>query len=299
MVEYISDLKLFCAISRTLNFRKAGESLGYSPAVVTSRMKRLEVMTGKTLFIRSTRHIRLTEEGQALLKVAEKVLDLTEIMSAENSRGVDKSRVSGTVRIAAPHSFARVYLIEPIKKIMAVYPNVTIDLLLDDAITEIIKEGIDISFRVGGEDFNNVEVADLFPDHRIFVASPEYAKRCGLPQTPAEISQHTCLSYPNLSHWNCYRQGNSTRVTLQHIMHCNTGDYLTKLAVAGVGITVKSAWSVNDELSSGQLIRVLPDYTGGVAQTVRALGPKRDYVPNRVNIVFDIIRQHIREVSGN
>jgi len=295
MVEYISDLRLFLTISRTLNFREAGERLGYSAAVVTSRMQRLEAMTGKTLFIRSTRHIKLTEEGQQMVQQVEQLVDLSELISRPKSGTLNPTSLKGRVRITSPHSFARLYLIEPLKQLMETHPEISIDLLLDDSVTKIVEEEIDISFRVGGGAEPHTESYDLFSDSRILIASPNYLQTHGTPVTHQDLANHQCLGYSNTKYWTLYNEGRSYRVPLQSLMSCNTADFLAQLCISGAGIASKSVWSVQNELDTGKLVRVLPDYAVETEQRVRAILPKRDYVPARITYVLDVIQKSIRK----
>jgi len=295
MVEYISDLRLFLTISRTLNFREAGERLGYSPAVVTSRMQRLEAMTGKTLFIRSTRHIKLTEEGHQMVHHVEQLVDLSELISRPKSGILNRTSLKGRVRITAPHSFARLYLIEPLKQLMESHPEISIDLLLDDSVTKIIEEEIDISFRVGGGTEPHTESYDLFSDTRILIAAPGYLEAHGTPVTHQDLVNHQCLGYSNTKYWTLYCDGRSYRVPLQSMTSCNTADFLAQLCISGAGIASKSKWSIQNELDSGKLVRVLPDYSVETEQRVRAILPKRDYVPARVTYVLKFIKSYIEK----
>ncbi|MFM2477917.1 LysR family transcriptional regulator [Celerinatantimonas sp. MCCC 1A17872] len=297
MVEYISDLRLLLAISRTLNFRQAGEQLGYSPAVVTHRIQRLEALTGKTLFIRSTRHIKLTEEGTGLVSLAEQVLKLTEKMNARGSSfdKVTSEQLKGTVRLSAPHSFARLFLLEPIKMLMQKHPQLSIDLVLEDSLSKLIEEGIDISFRVGGHDETHVDAVPLLKDQRIMLASPEYLREHPQIKTPHDLKQHVCLSYPHLRQWTLSKDKKTYKIALESVMFCNTGDYLTYLAMRGAGVTIKSQWAVQQELADNRLVQILPQYTIGEKQTVKALFPHRDYLPERISYVLDFIRDYIRQ----
>ncbi len=293
MVEYISDLRLFLTISRTLNFREAGERLGYSPAVVSSRMQRLEAMTGKTLFIRSTRQIKLTEEGHQLVQYAEQLVDLSEQISRPKNGVLNRTSLKGGVRITAPHSFARLYLIEPLKCLLESHPEISIDLLLDDSVTKMVEEEIDISFRVGGETEPHTDSYDLFADDRILIASPQYLEKHGIPSTHSDLVNHQCLTYSNNKHWNLHCDEKVYRVTLPSMMSCNTADFLAQMCIAGAGIASKSKWSVQAELDNGKLVRVLPKYNVATAQRVRAILPKRDYVPARVTYVLETIQNYI------
>ena len=295
MLEYVSDLRLFLTISRTLNFRQAGEKLGYSPAVVTTRMKRLETVTGKSLFIRSTRHVRLTEEGHKLVRLASKIIDLTEEVSRPSNKKKSQANFEGTVRISAAHSFARQFLSQPIINIMADHPELTIDLLLDDGISKLIQQGIDISFRVGGEESPNITRYPLLEDKRILLASPQYISQHGMPKTPADLKAHHCLSFPSQRHWMLNKNNQMTSVALRSVMFCNTGDFLAQMAKIGAGITVKSAWSVTEEMENGQLIRVLPDYQVESPRQVYALVPRREYTPDRVTYVLNCITRFISD----
>ncbi|MBF9000623.1 MULTISPECIES: LysR family transcriptional regulator [Vibrio] len=294
MVEYISDLRLFLTISRTLNFREAGDRLGYSPAVVTTRMQRLESMTGKTLFIRSTRHIKLTEEGHQMVRYVEQLLDLSELISRSDTDPDDTSNLKGLVRVTAPHSFARIFLLKPVQLLMETHPELTIELILEDKLSKIVEEEIDICFRVGGDLEPHIDSIDLFADKRILVASPSYIEKNGAPQTIGQLNQHQCLGYPHAKFLTLFdKQQKPTRVPLSAVLTCNTGDFLRQLTVEGTGITTKSSWSICDELSSGQLVRVLPDYTVDSQRMVRALLPKRDYTPTRVTHVLNTIKAYI------
>jgi len=288
MIEHLSDLRLFREICRTLNFRQAGEKLGYSPAVVTMR-------AGKTLFLRSTRHIAVTDEGRELLALAEKTLDLTELMAAPRQNDPHAVALQGRVRITAPHSFARVFLLPALVQLNREHPGLTLDLHLADSLTPLVKEGIDISFRITDQDEAGMEREALFLDRRILVASPDYLERNGTPQTPAQLADHACLSYTGLRHWQMDKAGQPQRVTLSRVLFSNTGDYLTQLAVAGAGITAKSDWSVHAELARGDLVPVLPDYTAGPRQTLCALIPRRDVTPVRVRCVLGLLKTHIAD----
>jgi len=298
MIEHLSDLRLFREICRTLNFRQAGEKLGYSPAVVTMRVKRLETVTGKTLFLRSTRQISVTDEGRELLELAEKTLDLAELMAAPRGPRAADDALRGRVRITAPHSFARVFLIEPVRALILQHPALALDLQLADSLTPLVKEGIDISFRITDHDEAGMDRLPVFMDQRILVASPDYLARHGTPQTPAALAEHACLSYSAMKHWSLDKAGQSQRVALAQVLYCNTGDYLTRLAVAGAGITAKSDWSVHAELASGALCRVLPEYTAGQGQALCALTPRRDVTPVRVRRVLALLMQHITDTHA-
>jgi len=295
-MEYLSDLRLFCEICRTLNFRLAGEKLGYSPAVVSMRVKRLETVTGKTLFLRSTRHIAVTEEGKELLLLAEKTLDLAELMTVPRY-GDRQTELKGIVRITAPHSFARVFLLEPLQRIYETSPQLSIELLLEDKLTELVQEGIDISFRVGGNQQSGTESHDLLLDQRILVASPAYLQKHGIPRSPIDLQSHQCLGYAGMKTWLLLKDGKTERTALRRVLYCNTGDYLAQLAVNGAGIVAKSEWSVHAELKAGVLTRVLPNYTLGDPSQIRMLTPKREVTPVRVRRVMAILQQHILQVA--
>lgn len=299
MIEYISDLKLFLTISRTLNFREAGERLGYSPAVVTSRIQRLEAMTGKTLFFRSTRQIRLTEEGHQMVSQAEQLVDLSESMSRPKYHKFSQTSLKGRVRISAPHSLARLFLVEPLKELIESHPEIMIDLILEDTISRIIEEEIDISFRVGGALESHTESQDLFADKRILIASPEYLTRHGTPESHLELSHHQCLAFPHTKKWTLCRDERNYAVPLQSVMNCNSGDFMAQLVRAGCGIACKSHWSVQSDLDNRRLVQVLPDYTVDNEHNVKAIFPKRDYLPARVTYVLEVVKKYMAEKIGD
>jgi len=170
-------------------------------------------------------------------------------------------------------------------------------LVLEDKLTELIQEGIDITFRIGGQVPHGVDSFDLLQDHRILAASPQYLLAKGEPKKPDDLRRHHCLSYPGMKAWVLIAAGKQERVNLEHSFHCNTGDFLTQLAIKGVGIIAKSAWSIHSELTLGTLQRILPDHTLGQPSMIRLLTPRREVTPMRVQQVMGLLQRHIQQAA--
>lgn len=287
MLEYLSDLRLFAEACRTLNFRKAGEKFGYAPSIVSMRIKRLEQVTGKTLFIRSTRHISLTDDGREMLEMAQKMIEIAALMTDRQGQSV----LQGSVRITAPHSFSQRFLLQPMQQMMLEQPELKVDLFPEDNLTNLIKEGIDICIRAGTiESLPNAHIEELAIDNRIVLASPDYVEKYGTPQHPDDLQHHNCLTYPGITHWTLYTGKQQKRIPVTGTLTCSTGDYLTKAALAGLGITIKSEWSVREEIKEQKLLHILPDYTASKDNKIYALLPgRKTIIPPRIRYVLDLM----------
>lgn len=275
----IEHVKLFIRVATLNNISLAGSELGLSAAVASAHINKLEQSLGVRLIHRTTRKVSLTEEGQAFLTHAEDVLSSVE--AAKASVGVGNSSPSGTLRIAAPASFGRMHLVPALNAFMAEHPNLKIDLKLSDSIVDLVEGGFDVAIRNSALKDSSLIAKKLTTDKRILCASPEYVVNHGIPNSPAELKNHNCITLMNLDHWRFKSNKDVINIKATGNFRTDNGEAIRDACIQGLGITINSTWSAYQQLQSGELVEVLPDYPlasdaaiWAVYPTYRQLAPK-------------------------
>lgn len=254
----LEHLRLFLRLAATHNISKAGLELGLSPAVASAHINKLEEGLGVRLVHRTTRKVSLTEEGQAFLPHAEDVLSSAE--AAKASVGVGNAAPSGTLRITASATFGRLHLVPGLKGFSAQYPGLRVDLLLSDAIVDVVEGGFDIAIRNSELKDSTLIARKLATDERIVCASPDYLARSAELSSPDDLRHHNCIAFIGAETWVFNTPAGPCRIKVDGWLRSDSGDALRDACVDGLGVTIGSRWSVCQQLQSGQLVQVLNDY---------------------------------------
>jgi len=186
-------IRLFVLAAESLNISAAGRRLDLAPAVASARLSKLEREVGADLLHRSTRKVSLSTEGEEFLPYAREILAQEDAARAALGRGTAK--VTGTLRFAAPSTFAQRYIAPLLPEFLDQYPDVKLQLSFSDAQTNLIEGGFDLALRNITIENSNLRARKLADDRRILCAAPDYLKRFGTPQTPAELGQHRLLTF--------------------------------------------------------------------------------------------------------
>ncbi|MDO6748055.1 LysR family transcriptional regulator [Gilvimarinus sp. 1_MG-2023] len=254
----IEHLRLFVRVASTHNISQAGEEQNLSPAVASAYINKLEKSLATRLIHRTTRHVSLTEDGEAFLPHAEDVLASVEAAEAAIGRG--NHAPSGTLRITAPASFGRMHLMPQMHDFMRAYPNLTIDCRFSDAIVDLVEGGFDIAIRNAELKNSSLIARKLAPDNRILCAAPSYLEEFGIPQTPHELTQHQCLTLTGLDTWRFTGPEGPIALKIKAKLRTDNGEAVRDACVQGIGITINSTWSAYQQLRSGELVHILKDY---------------------------------------
>ena len=261
----ILDLEVFVRTADTGSLSAAARSLSLTPAAASIALKRLETRLGIRLLARSTRSMRLTEEGRRYLDSVRVALEaLSEGEQAIKQQG---QSLSGLLQLAAPSDFGRNVLLGWLDEFKLEHPNVRLQLLLNYSNADLFRETVDIALRFGVPRDSSLVALPVVPDHRrVACSSPDYLARHGTPRTPLDLAQHSTLRYMRQGRANntwYFRQG----AVLQEVEV--NGDYLSddgeivrRWAVAGVGIAYKSWLDVSSDVLAGRLRLVLPELRG-------------------------------------
>ena len=261
--EY-GDLASFVAVAEALSFRRASVRLGLSPSALSHAIRELEARLGARLLNRTTRSVALTDAGQALFDRLRPAF--TDIAGAVESVRAYHDRPSGTVRINLPKLAAHRVLAPAFGRFARAYPEVRLEVTVDDGLTDIVAGGFDAGVRPGERLQRDMVAVRITPDLRTAViGSPAYLAVRPLPLTPEDLQHHACINYRwsggALYRWPFEREGKAFDVQVEGPLTLNDTDLILAAALDGVGLACLLEDRVAEDLAAGRLVRVLEDYS--------------------------------------
>ncbi|NOR32198.1 MAG: LysR family transcriptional regulator [Sulfitobacter sp.] len=287
-------LRLFVLACEKLNISAAGRTLGMAPAVASTRIAKLEHLVGADLLHRSTRKVSLSLEGQDFLPYAREMIAQEEAALAALGKG--RTKVSGTLRFAAPSTFAQLYIAPLLPVFMDKYPDLRLDLHLSDTQFDLIEGSYDLALRNSVLADSSLTARKLADDRRILCASPTYLERYGTPNTPEDLGKHRLIAFSDLEPRTLVSSAGAQalfdpkRATQYLILNDGLTQKLTTLE--GAGISINSFWAVQKELENGSLVRVLPDYELTNNPALWLIYPKSNVVSAKVRVFMDFLIDH-------
>lgn len=286
MLDDLTELRTFERILARGSLSAAAHDLGVGLAVVSKRLASLERRIGQRLINRTTRSLSPTDEGLALKLHVERLLE--ELAAAEERLLGGRDEPYGVLRISAPVSIGRNYLVPQAARFADAYPNLSVELMLDDRLVDLVNERIDIAIRVGRPHDSTAIMRKLADNHRYLVAAPAYLDRCGRPRSVHELSQHPCLRYDEGNAPWCLEGpgGEAVEIDVSCRLRANSGDAVQDWAIAGAGIAFKSCADVMPALGAGLLERVLPDWQSR-SVPIYALMPAGRQLPTKTRLFLD------------
>ncbi|MBU6299349.1 MAG: LysR family transcriptional regulator [Alphaproteobacteria bacterium] len=284
---------VFAKVASSGSFSKAAKELSLSNATVSKLISRLEARLGERLFHRTSRKLTLTETGRVLATRAAQILSEGEDAEAEaQARSVSPR---GRVRLAAPMSFGLRQIAPLLPEFLALYPEVSIDLRLDDRLVDLIGDGVDIAVRIAALADSSLIVRKLCPVERYVVGTPAYFEKHGRPRRPSDLSQHACLPYTYLASGDVWYfvndAGEKESVRVEGPLSANSADALEIGLRAGLGLAMQPDFVVWDEIESGGLERVLQDWPVPPLN-VNVLTPAGGPRASRVTALIEFLVQH-------
>ncbi len=283
----LGDLEIFARVVSTGSMSMAGRALGFSPAVISKRIKRLEDRLGTRLLQRTTRQISLTEAGQGFY---DRVLAiLAGLEEAETFVSGRATQVQGILKISAPTSFGRLHIAPHLKPFMDAHRDLAIHLDLSDEFTDIIGGGFDLAIRIAELTDSSLVARRLAPVRRVLCASPQYIAAHGMPDNIEDLKRHVCLPAHNHETWRLAGPNGSFSFRPEGMLVTNSSEVIREAVIAGLGIALRSTWDVGQELKSGSLVQVLPAYEGSRNVTLSVVYPSRQFLPAKVRLFIDYL----------
>ncbi len=260
-LDPLAGVSSFIALSETLNFGAAAERLGMGRATLSAQIADLERRLGVRLFQRSTRHVRLTEAGEAYRNALGGVIG--QVTQARQVAESYQTEAVGKIRITAPEELGERFIVPAMAEFMAEQPGLSIELDLSARRVDIIKEGFDLAIRASLAVEPNLIVRRLAVSSVTLTASPDYLARRGALVEVEDLHAHDIVHHTGLKAgalWVMRRGEEERRVPVHTTVQANAGALLCAAAVAGLGITYLPEFITGDALRAGQLVRVLTDW---------------------------------------
>lgn len=261
--ETLGDIAVFAAVVREGSFTRAADKLELSTSQVSKCVSRLERSLGARLLQRTTRRIRLTEAGSALYENSASALAAIEEAKLAVSKLQGAPR--GKLKVSTSTAFGTMQLPRVIADLNAQYPELEVELVLEDRHVDLVREGIDVAIRITGETPDSGLVyRRLAPNRQVVCASPGYIERRGLPRAPADLANHDCIAHsaratPRVWHLTG-PDGGQVSVQINGRPTINSALAVRQAALEGLGIVELNSYIVGEDIVAGRLVRLLPQY---------------------------------------
>mgnify|MGYP003575801002 CR=1 FL=1 len=258
-MNLLESMKVFVDTVEKGSLTAAADAGGISAVMAGNHVRRLEARMGMRLLNRTTRRQHLTAFGEDYYQRCKEILRLV----AETDQQAEHTRLapSGRLRVTAPVTFGSEALMPALADYLARYPDVTVDVLLNDRVADLAEEGIEVAVRVGPVDPGLV-ATPLAPYRMMVCASPDYLARHGTPTQPQDLARHHCLAFSTaaLTHWRLDGPGGRSEVPVAGRLRVNHGQALRVAALHGIGIVLQPAILLEADVRAGRLVPLLTDH---------------------------------------
>jgi DNA-binding transcriptional LysR family regulator len=262
-MDRLTSITAFVRTVESGSFTAAAKMLGISPQMIAKHVRALESRFGSRLLNRTTRRQSLTEFGEDFFVHCRRILDGFDAMEsmADETIGIPR----GKLRVNAPVSFGSTLLVPMVTDYLRHYPEVEVDLVLEDRLVDMVKEGFEVTFRIGALSDSDLIARTLQPFELTICASPDYLAERGTPTAPEDLLEHECLGYAFSLHaaetrWRLLRGGQVHEVAIRNRLRISNAAGLVSAALNGFAIVLVTRSLVHEHYESGKLTEVLPHY---------------------------------------
>lgn len=294
-MDKLEAMNAFVKVVALGSYAEAGRALGLTRSAVSKAVMELEQLLGARLLDRTTRRVSATEAGLAYYESCVDILGRVEETEMQVSRLHDEPR--GVLKINAPVSFGLLHLGPFVVEFMGAYPDLKIELTLNDRFIDPIEEGVDITLRIGILADSSLIARRLAPARRALVAAPSYLRRSSPPERPEDLAKHRCLNYGHtttLQRWQLTHGGDVKSIAINSVLCSNNGDVLRAAVLGGQGITKLPTFLVGPDIKAGRLKVVLPDYPPTDLGIFALYAPNR-YLAAKTRLLIDFLASRLGE----
>ncbi|WP_343636096.1 LysR family transcriptional regulator [Roseateles sp.] len=303
--DRLALLQTFLRVAEAGSFSAAAQQLATTQPTVSRRVQMLESLLGARLVERSTRGLRLTEEGERCAAQAQDLIDGWQSLAEELDGG---DELAGTLRLRVPHAFGQSQLIDPLAAFLTRHPRVSVEWMLQDQLPDFSRENVDCSLLVGEISQPNLIATQLAEVPRVLVAAPALAKKLpkGLDRKSPEEIAALLGAQPWLALLAFYRDGidltaskgeGRMHVSFRPRLGTDSLFALIESVRRGLGLALVSQWAVMDDLAQGRLVRLLPDWCASPLP-ISLVYPSRRLQPARLRAFLQVMREVIPTMRG-
>lgn len=289
-MEQLTAMLAFARVVETGSFSKAARDLGISKSAVSKQISRLEDRLGVRLLNRTTRRHSLTEAGTSFFEGCQRML--AEADSAEAAVSHLAAAPRGTLKVNAPMSFGIQHLGPALSDFLGAYPELSVDMVLNDRQVDLVEEGFDIGLRIGKLADSSLIARRLAPCRHVLCAAPSYLSGVPAPLLPEDLKALNCLHYSYLSDGEVWRFAGPEgirKVSVTGRLHINNGDLLKDAAVAGLGVVLLPSFIIGEDLRAGRLVQILRDWRPAAEIAVHAVYPASRNLSPKVRVFIDFL----------
>lgn len=297
-VDLIAAFRVFLHVAEAGSFSAAARDLGVGQPAVSKQMAALERQLATRLFNRSSHAFSLSDDGLALLDQARTAVEAVD--QTQDLARLRRQQLGGALRLAAPVVFGRTRLVPIVCELVRLYPQLQLDLILDDRFVDLVEERIDLAVRVGVITDASLVARALPPVRRVALAAPTYLQQRGTPQHPHDLRTHDCVVYTRLAtgaRWTFERDNQPIEVEVKGPVKINNSAGVLAAVAAGAGIGVVPMFTLTDELERGAVQLVLQDFEPQ-ALPMHIVYASRRHVPAKLRLAIEHLLQTLGEGKG-
>ncbi len=293
-MDLLAAFQTFVRIAETGSFSAVAREVGTTQPAVSRQIAALETHLGARLLQRSTRSLRLTEDGAVLLDHARQVLEI--VAATEAALGRQRDAPSGTVRLGAPTVFGRLYLAPRLGPLLDRHPALEMDLVMSDDVADMVQAGLDLAIRVGPVTDGSLVARRVGSTAVRCYAAPAYIEAHGTPQAPGDLTRHVCLVFtrtPDPMHWVFRGDQGEQPVQIAGRLRANSIEAIHAAALAGLGVALLPGWLADEDAREGRLTRVLAAWEPA-RRPISLVYPSRRFLAPRTRAVIDFLVEEFR-----
>ncbi|WP_133013375.1 LysR family transcriptional regulator [Marinomonas flavescens] len=287
-----ADLTLFVSVADHGSFNKAAEQVGLSTPALSKKISKLEASLGVQLIRRTTRRLSLTEAGESLYVHAKNIEG--QVSDAIASVSTYSQGLTGTIKMSVPTISGELLLAEAVADFCQQYPNISVDIRLENDFVDLVAEGLDLAIRTGKLEDSSLIAKPLIQSNWVVCCSPSYLEKHGEAKTLESLKNHNCLAYTYQAHgsfdWRFTQAGEEKSVRINGSFATNNAQALRKAALAGFGIVYVPRCSVYEDLQQGSLVAILTEFQPR-RLGVYAIYPFTKYLPEKLRLLIEHLKQ--------
>jgi DNA-binding transcriptional LysR family regulator len=286
------DIAFFVTLSQHSSLTAAAQQLGLSPPAVSRRLAALEARLGVRLLNRTTRRQSLTPEGEHYLEQGQRILH--DIEQLEHALTAAHQTPRGLLRLSAGFGFGRRHLGPAVSDFIVLHPQVEVQLHLSDRPLDLVAEGMDVGIRFGLGTDSGLLARKIASNRRVLCAAPAYLALSPPPLAPHDLTTHDCIVIREndraFNTWRLVAGSLHSNIKVKGRLSANHGEVAVDWALKGHGILLRSEWDIAPYLRSGELVRVLPDWSGEAAD-IHAIYQQRHLLSAKVRLFLDFLAE--------
>jgi DNA-binding transcriptional LysR family regulator len=288
-MDLLAAMRLFQRVVETGGFSEVARQTGNTQPTVSRTIAALEAHLGVRLLNRSSRAMSLTDDGQQFYAQAGRALEA--VAEAEGSVGRRRGKPTGLLRLGASVAFGRLHLAPRLPRFLDRFPEVEVELVMNDAFVDLVGEGIDLAIRVGDLVDPALIARRIGTTRRVTVASASYLENRGVPTSPVDLTRHDCVIYTRLAtgnRWHFAGPDGPIMVDVRGRFRADNSEAVREAVISGAGVAVIPVWMFTGEIEAGR-VRIILDAFEPKQLPIHAVYPSRRQLSAKVREMIDFL----------